>query len=48
MKGENCHLPWEEVSEFEDDEFYGFCGDFEQNGQKSGLIWKKELKMKNM
>ena len=33
-KGENCHLPWNEVSEFEDDEFYGFCGDFEQKWSK--------------
>ena len=34
MKGENCHLPWKEVSEFEGDEFYGFCGDFEQKWSK--------------
>ena len=31
------------MSEFEDGDFYGFCGDFEQNGQKSELIRKKEL-----
>ena len=29
-KGGNCHLPWKEVCGFEDEEFYGFCGDFEQ------------------
>ena len=40
-----CHLPWKEVSEFEDDEFYGFWGDFEQKWSKPGLIWKKELKV---
>ena len=34
VKGENCHLPWKEVSEFEDDEFDGFCGDFEQKWSK--------------
>ena len=34
VKGENCHLPWKEVSEFEDDEFDGFCSDFEQKWSK--------------
>ena len=44
LKGENCHLPWKEVSEFEDDEFDGFCGDFEQKWSKSGLTWKRNSK----
>ena len=34
MKSGNCHLLWKEVSEFEDDEFYGFCSDFEQKWSK--------------
>ena len=33
-------MPWKEVSEFGDDEFDGFCGDFEQNGQNTNWLGK--------
>ena len=36
------------MSEFEDDEFDGFCGDFEQKWSKIRTDLEKELKMKNM
>ena len=48
VKGGNFHLPRKEVSEFEDGEFYGFCGDFEQKWSKIRTDLEKELKMKNM
>ena len=44
-KGENSQLPWKEVNEFEDEEFNGFCSDFEQNGQKYTRIWKRKLEI---
>ena len=32
-RGNNSNTPWEEISNFEDEEFYGFCSDFEQKAK---------------
>ena len=45
-KGENSQLPWKEVNEFEDEEFNGFCSDFEQNGQNTHGFGKRKLKIR--
>ena len=33
-RGNNMNMPWGEISNFEDEEFYGFCTDFEQKKEK--------------
>ena len=37
-RGNNLNMPWGEISSFGDEEFYGFCTDFEQ---KRGKYKKK-------
>ena len=39
-KGNNNNMPWGEMSDFEDGEFYGFCNDSEQKKENSGGITK--------
>ena len=37
----NLHLPWVEINEFGDEEFYGFRGDFEQKRKRPKRICRK-------
>ena len=39
----NLHIPWEAINDFEDEEFYGFCIDFEQSKEKSQGELHKEI-----
>ena len=45
-RGNNMNTPWKEISNFGDEEFYGFCTDFEQKKEKIQDEIRKEIENK--
>ena len=39
-------MPWGDISDFEDEEFYGFCDDFEREKEKIHGELRKEIENK--
>ena len=46
-KGNNSNMRWEEIKDFEDGEFYGFCTDFEQEKERIQDEIRKGCEIRN-